>query len=227
VKRRRRAAGSAALAALLALGACDADPRDAAARDAAAPAPPVDPAAAPRAAVTPALPIDSTGIGAARRGMTVGEVRAALGEGVRLGEPDDRFLVDAVAVPVIEGGDTLYHLLFFGRDAVSDADLVEHVATTSPRARTTEGIGPGSTLAAAAAVYGEPTLSFHTADESREYAAFPAQPARVRFRVLPGADDATFAGEYGALEEFSTTRRYDPDARIGMVLVDLRPSSQP
>ena len=213
---------------LAALGACtDATPDDGTAQDSA-----VTPAAAAPGDTSPTdevtasdpaseLVITSDGIGRARRGMSLGELRSVLPTSHAVGAPDDAFMVDIVAIPVTTANDTLYRLVFPAGEAIGDDALPHLVMTMHLRARTEDGVGPGTTLADAAQIYGEPTLSYSIYDESREYAEFPGQPDHVRFRVRP-AVDAMFAGSYTTSDEYNTTDDYDGDAQIWMVFVDLR-----
>ena len=166
--------------------------------------------------------IGESGIGYARRGMTLRALRDSLPPAIRLGDLDERFMVDISALPVIAGSDTLYHLLFSSLEAVNDSLHLEMVATLNPGARTTDGLGPGTTLADFAARHGPLTLAYSVNDESREYVHFGSQPGNMYFRVRPPADDRAFAGVYATSSEYNTTTRYAPDARILMVIVDLR-----
>jgi hypothetical protein len=165
--------------------------------------------------------IAADGIGAATRGRTVGELRAALPPGTRLGQPDPRYMVDLTALPVIAAADTVYVLLFPAGEVIDDSAPLQYIATTHPGARTAEGVGPGTSLEAAAAVYGPPTLSYNINDESREYATFEGQPTNILFRVATGAEQGMFAGIYETRDEYNTTTRYEPGARLLMVMVDL------
>ena len=158
------------------------------------------------------------GIGEARIGMTIGELRAALFPGVVLGELAP-FMVDIDAMPVVQDGDTLYHVLIPSGESRSDDARIELLATTSELLRTAEGVGPGVPLAQAAAIYGTPTLSYSTNDESREYATFPALPPGIRVRVAPPDASHAMAGIYDTQEEYNTTQRYRPNAVVSMVLV--------
>ena len=196
------------------------------------PAPPPGGAGDPAETPADAAPVEGAisagpvirpdGIGAARRGMAVGELRRALSPGTVLG-PVAPFMVDIDAAPVVAGADTLYRVLFSGLDSIDDSLPLELLATEHPAARTAEGVGPGVTLAEAAAIYGPATLSYNVHDESREYAAFASQPDGLRFRVRPASDDAFFAGTYPAPGEYAATTTYDPSAVIWMVMVDLMP----
>jgi hypothetical protein len=112
-----------------------------------------------------------------------------------------------------------------GEPSADDA-AIEFVATLNDQFRTDAGVGPGTTLASAASAYGEPTLSYNVNDESREYARFPRAPGSLMFRVRAAAGDPggspAFAGRYTSDDEYNETRRYDPAARIYMVMVPLR-----
>jgi len=183
--------------------------------------------AAPAPTTGATLVIGPDGIGEARPGRTLGQVRSALPDGARVGGLDAGFMVDVAALPIIHGADTLYYLLVPAgttpQTEPDEATPVQLVATRSAHVRTAEGVGPGTTLAEAARVYGPPTLSWHVDDESREYAAFPDHPGeRIRFRVAPASDDSAFAGVYQTTAEYNRTTRYDPAARIHMVLIDLQ-----
>lgn len=194
----------------LSLGACE-------------PAPPADVPAAPEA--RQATPPDSgvlirhDGIGVARAGMKIGQLRAALPAGTTLGAAET-FMVDVQGLPVVRGMDTLFYVLAVTGEPVGDDAPITLLATRNPAFHTAEGVGPGTTLTEAAARYGAPTLSYSTADESREYAAFARYPHRnVRFRV--GGGDGT-AGVYSTEEEYNETAKFDGSARITQVMIDLQ-----
>lgn len=165
--------------------------------------------------------IRADGVGLARIGMTIGQLRASLPPNLRLGERSS-FMVDIDGMPVVEGGDTLYRVLILAGEPAADDAIIELLATSHPGFRTGENVGPGSTLAEAAAKYGQPTLSYSINDESREYAAFDALPPGIMLRVTSAADSLPFAGVYGSEGEYNETTRYHSDARISMVLVGRR-----
>lgn len=210
-------------AAAASLTACepDAGPGDAASL-------PATSATAETVAARPATPADADrlirpdGIGAARAGMTVGQLRAALPAGTTLGAPET-YMVDVVGLPEVQGADTLYHVLFGNGEPTGDAAAVTMVATRNPAFRTAEGVGPGTTLAEASAAYGAATISYSIDNESREYASFAGFPhTGVRFRVEPANPETGLVGSYGTQEEYNETAEYDPAGRISMVSVDLR-----
>lgn len=177
--------------------------------EAPAPAPATDPAG---------RLIHPDGIAHARIGMTIGELRAALPAGTMLHGPAP-FMVDIDGMPVVSGRDTLYYVLVPAESPIADRDTIELLATTDTSFRTAEGVGPGTTLGEATAILGMPTLAYHTGDESREYATFPGLPRTIRLRTAPASDTAWFAGIYATNDEYNETARFEPDARISLVMV--------
>ena len=148
--------------------------------------------------------------------------RGGLEPPLRTGDRDDLFMVDLVAVPVLAGPDTLYHLVFPAEEEVADGTAPYFVATLHDEVRTPEGVGPGTTLGEAAERYGSPRLRYSVHDEMREYASFPGYAhERVHFRVAPG-ESTLLAGRYATEDAYNETDSYDEAARLLMVLVDLR-----
>ena len=160
-------------------------------------------------------------LGAVQRGMSVGELRAALAGRANIGTPDDRFMVDLIAMPITMMSDTLFYLLFPAGASVTDTTSIEFVATLNPAFRTAEGVGPGTTIRDASTRYGAATLSYNVNDESREYVSFASfQHPSVLFRVTP-VPNSSFAGRYSTSGEYNETAEYDEAATIMMVLVNL------
>ena len=211
-----RGCRSALLFALL-FAACDGGSAD--------PATDADTAAAESSTVStqpaPAIAmIRPDGIGDVTRGMTIGQLRAALPAGTTLSQPRV-FMVDINAMTVARGRDTLYHILIPTGEPSSDDTPINLVGTMNDAFRTAEGVGPGTTLADAARIYGPPRLSYNTNDESREYATFPNAPPSLLMRVTPSIEDGVFAGVYRTEGEYNQTTEYDPAATIAFVMVDL------
>jgi hypothetical protein len=157
------------------------------------------------------------GIGDARIGMTIGELRASLQPGMLLGTAAP-YMVDIDGMPVTLGADTLYYVLILAGESSADEAVIDLLATSHATFRTADAVGPGTTLGAAAALLGAPRLSYHTMNESREFAVFDALPESIMLRVAPAGENA-FAGVYATDDEYNETTRYDPAARISMVLV--------
>lgn len=202
------------------LTACEADARPGDAASLPATAETVEAGQAPAADANRLIRPD--GIGAARPGMTVGGLRAALPPGTTLGAPET-YMVDIVGLPVVQGADTLYHVLFGNGEPTGDDAPVTMVATRNPAFRTAQGVGPGTTLADAAAAYGAAKVAYSMDNESREYASFANFPhPDVQFRVDQADPGMGFVGRYATQEGYNETTEYDPAGRISMVSVDLR-----
>lgn len=170
--------------------------------------------------------IRANGIAHARVGMTIGELRALLPTGATLNPPAP-FMVDLDAMAVVIGADTLYRVLVPAGSSSADDARIQLLATENRAFRTADGIGPGTTLAEAEALLGAPTLHYNVADESREYARFPAQPRSILFRMRAASDRSYLAGVYATDGEYNETTRYDPNARIALVMVVLDRSDFP
>ena len=182
-----------------------------------APSPLVAPAqAAPKVAAS--LLITSKSIGPARLGRSVAALKKAFPGSVIVEE---------------EGPVGFYNLKKNGRDLLHfntrramstkydgkmrDADIVTALWTSEPNFKTSKGIGPGSWLHNAVAVYGTPRLSFSPHDET---GIFPAYSNKLWFEPEAPTDpnsDYRVAGIYTAqeLRELGgTTARFKRGTRI-------------
>lgn len=162
--------------------------------------------------------ISADGIGAFPADVTMGEFRQDR-EGLT-GTYEANYMVDLSAYCFEEGYETLVCGFTFYADEPSDEDDIVFLMTDNHRYRTAENVGPGSTLAEAEAVYGEATLSFHYANEGREYVQFANAPEGMMFRPDPVEGDM-FAGIYETTNgaEYFETNEYDPDTTIWLVEV--------
>ena len=157
-------------------------------------------------------------IGVARIGMTLAQLRQSLDPQSSL-LARRAFMVDVESIPIARQGVVQFHVLVPAGTNVSDATVISALLTTNPAFRTREGVGPGLPLREAARLYGQPTLSYNTSNESRETVTFAQQPSRqIRFGVKGGATG--LAGVYPLLRrEYRQTQRYLPSASISYVLV--------
>jgi hypothetical protein len=116
--------------------------------------------------------ITATGVGMAKLGMTLGELKQLLPEdstirSVKIG-------VDMPpAMRVSFYGQTQYDVAFsYGDDPITDQSKIEMIVVSNPMYRTAAGVGPGTLVAEAIAEYGAATLSFNMENESRESIEF-------------------------------------------------------
>ena len=122
------------------------------------------------------------------------ELRQELANGLTVGETEP-FQVDLDAIPVRDGDEVLFYVMHLSGQQMQNDDSIEYLMTDNPRAVTTEGIGPGSTLAAAEAVYGAATLGYNLETESRELLRFQDFPStNYCMRPAVSSDDSGFAG---------------------------------
>ncbi len=128
-------------------------------------------------------------------------------------------MVDFDAIAVSKFGQVQYYILYPAGTTFSDSDSLELLLTDNPDFRTTEGVGPGTSLKQAEAVYGDATLSYNTQNESREYVRFANQPARnLLFR--PTVSNQQFSGVYSSpTGEYNETKKFQEAATIRSVLV--------
>lgn len=177
------------------------------------------PTASPEAETAPrATSISATGIGDARLGMTLGELRQKLGTTAEF-VVQSPFMVDFDAIAVRYSGQVQYYILHLSGKPLGDRDTVQGLLTRNPIYKTAEGVGAGTPLTQAEAAYGKATLSYNTQNESREYARFERQPApNISFATGNASQQA--AGIYPpATSEYRETREFKPNAAIDSVLV--------
>jgi uncharacterized protein YecT (DUF1311 family) len=164
--------------------------------------------------------IGPDGIGVARIGMTTAQLKQRLDAHTVL-LAKQRMMVDVEAIPMSREGIIQFYVLFPTGTSVKDTSVIKALLTTNPAYKTREGVGPGMLLSQAARLYGQPTLTYNTANESRETATFAGQPSgQIRFGVKVGV--TSMAGVYaGPRKEYNQTQRYQDSAFISYVLVGV------
>jgi hypothetical protein len=162
--------------------------------------------------------ITPDGIGTAKVGMTLGELKQKLGSGFQF-KVKNSFLNDFDAVAVVKNGTVQYHILYPSSTKLTDGDRIQHLITDNPGYRTEQGVGPGTPIGKASTVYGSPTFSFSRDDRSGEFVNFTQNPNGIAFRPK-AARNRTFAGEYPeSNDDYLKTDKYDPKAAIGQITV--------
>ena len=174
-----------------------------------------------------AIAISEQGIGAAQFGMTLGQLKQTLTPDIEV-KIESPFIVDFDAIAIVKANVVQYYILHFADLTLADSDQFDILLTDNPNALTAEGIGPGTSLKQAEAVYGKPTLSYHLANEGREYVRFAKQPSdNFAFR-LGSFGDETLAGIYAkSNDEYSETHNYKEDATIQWIEVHCPESACP
>jgi hypothetical protein len=184
------------------------------------PSPISSPSPSPSSAASPKAEstlISPQGIGAARLGMTFGDLKRNLASDAELAVKSP-FIVDFDAVAIRQAGEVQYYILYLSGQTLSDTDVIQGILTDNPKFRTAESVGPQTSLAEAEQTYGQATLSYNTQNESREYARFAQQPSALSFST--GNGNATTAGIYSTPQaEYNETQQFREDAVIQSVLV--------
>ncbi|MEG3858883.1 hypothetical protein [Microcoleus sp. herbarium12] len=157
-------------------------------------------------------------IGAAKVGMTFGELKKAIGSTAQF-KVESPFMVDFDAVAVSQSGKVQYRIVYAAGTKLKDTDVIELLMTENPNYKTLQGVGPGMTLKQAEAIYGKATLSYNVDNEMREGIVFAKQPTR-NIMFVPKAEGKKFAGVYGAGKGgFYETNKYQTNAVIKSVMV--------
>lgn len=162
--------------------------------------------------------ISADGIGVAKVGMTLGELKQLLpGAEFTVKSP---FLVDFDAIAVSQSGKDQFYILYPTLLRLADSDIIEALVTDNPNYRTAEGVGPGTPIKDAQTVYGEASLSYNTQNEKREYVKFAKLNTKaIAFRVKP-PQGKSLAGIYSSSKgELKQTKDFQPTATINLVEV--------
>jgi hypothetical protein len=166
----------------------------------------------------PAQQITPVGIGAAKIGMSLKELKQQMGTGFEY-PIKTSFIEGFDAIAVTKAGKVQYYIPYPVGTQFTDTDRIQHLMTDNPNYRTQQGVGPGTSIGQAATVYGSATLSLSKENESREFINFTQHPSGLAFRPKP-VGSRPFAGEYPeSNEEYLKTQKYDNRAAIGQITV--------
>ena len=179
--------------------------------------------------------ISSSGIGKAKLGMTLGQLKQI--------SPDTKFEVissftaDTNAIAVTKKDIVQYYILYpvettshSNGATPSDDDLITMLLTNNDNYQTEAGIKAGMPIKEAEEIYGNAVLAYNTEGESREYVTFEDQkPKNIRFRASnfkSTADGTEFSGIYADYPGVSyTTDKYRDDAAIAAIEVSCDPEN--
>ncbi|AFY37452.1 hypothetical protein Lepto7376_1082 [[Leptolyngbya] sp. PCC 7376] len=169
--------------------------------------------------------ITATGVGMAKLGMTLGELRQMLPE-------DAKIYATELGVDLPSGmevnfyGELQFELGFDNGDKqITDQSKIEMIVVRNPSYRTAEGVGAGTWVKEAIAYYGAATLSYNNDYESRESiefekGLFPETPdANVWLRSNQWTV-TDFAGIYpNSIDQFQQTQEYHDHAAIASIWI--------
>lgn len=173
--------------------------------------------------------ITATGVGMAKLGMTLGELKQLLPEdstiqAVELGVD----MPPAMAVSFY--GQAQFDVAFsYEDDSITDQSKIEMIVVSNPMYRTAEGVGPGTLVEEAIAQYGAATLSFNMENESRESIEFADGlfPETAGSSVWLRSNQWTvtdFAGIYpSSSDSYQQTQNYHDHAAIASIWIMNNP----
>lgn len=162
--------------------------------------------------------ISAEGIGPAKLGMTLGELKQVLGAETEF-VVESAFTSDFDAIAVRQAGEVQFYVLYLSGETFTDEDVIQGLVTDNPKFRTAEAVGVGVAIAQAESVYGNATLSYNTQNEGREYVRFENHPAS-NLSFGTGNSNQQTAGVYPATTaDFKETQEFQPTAQITSVLV--------
>ena len=185
------------------------------------------------AAVAEEVKISSQGIGKAKLGITLGELKQKADKDTEF-KLESPFMVDLNAIAVSKSGIVQYYILYLAgttshpdRITPTDADPITILMTDNPNYQTKEGVKVGTSIQEAEAIYGNAISSYNTANESREYVTFSNLVDRnIKFRTNWLTSD--FAGIYPATsEEYRQTEEFNDNAVITAIEVSCAPVDCP
>jgi hypothetical protein len=173
------------------------------------------------AAVLQLTVISPDGIGVARVGMTLGDLKKAVDKDTTFEVVSD-FAVDFNAIAVKQQGKVQYYIPYERTQSFGDGDRIRYLVTDNPGFKTAQGVSPGMTIKQVAQIYGSAKLSMNRSAESREIVRFAQQPQEI---VFYGArsEQQDLAGIYPeSNEEVLETDRYVDRAKIGRITITCR-----
>ena len=180
--------------------------------------------------VTSEFIISQNGIGKAKLGMTLGQLKQRSAPHTEF-EPISSFAPDLNAIAVSKKGLVQYYILYKADSTddsaefmPKDSDLITQLMTNNYNYQTEEGIKVGTPIKEAEEIYGNAVISYNVDGESVEYISFgDFEPQNIRFRASYFkliSDGLGFAGIYPEYPGgMYTTDKYQPDAAIAEIEV--------
>lgn len=173
--------------------------------------------------------ISATGIGKAKLGMTLGELKQISSDTEFKLVPS--FMVDVSAIAVSKDGLVQYYILYPAgttshpnESTPTDNDPITLLMTDNYQYQTKEGVKVGMLIEEAEEIYGNAVLAYNIEGESREYITFGNNnPPSINFRasffksISDGLDFSGIYPEYPGVAY--TTDKYKDDAAIAAIEV--------
>ncbi len=147
----------------------------------------------PKKVVSPQTIADG-GIGVAKVGMTLVELKKNLKNSARF-ETQTDFAPGYNAVAVKQQGKVQFYIPYPKNQKVTGNEQIKFLVTDNPLYKTAEGVSPGMSIKKATDIYGGAQLAFNPKAKVEEIVAFANQPGDLRF-FSSGAESNGRAGIY-------------------------------
>jgi hypothetical protein len=188
---------------------------------------------APAKKSVPAQTIADGGIGVAKVGMTLAELKKNLKNSARF-ETQTNFLPGYNALAVRQQGKVQFYIPYPQNKKLSENDQIKLLVTDNPIYKTAEGVAAGMSIKKATTVYGDAQLGYNPKASVEEIAVFANQPGELRF-LTSGAEAGGRAGIYAAKQSKEqqgfVTNKYGTNGRIKRITVvcpeNICPANQP
>lgn len=180
--------------------------------------------------VTSEFLISTNGIGKAKLGMTLGQLKQKSDHDTEFNVIQS-FTADLNAISVSKHGLVQYYILYEVDSSdndqefvPTDSDLITLLMTNNYNYQTKEGIKVGTPIKEAEVIYGNAILAYNVEGESIEYVSFgDYDPQNIRFRASYFkliSDGLGFAGIYPEYPGVTyTTDKYQSNAAIAAIEV--------
>jgi hypothetical protein len=159
------------------------------------------------------------GIGAAKVGMTLVELKKNLKNSARF-ETQTDFAPGYNAVAVKQQGKVQFYIPYPKNQKVTGNEQIKFLVTDNPLYKTAEGVSPGMSIKKATAIYGGAQLAFNPKAKVEEIVAFANQPGDLRF-FSSGAESNGRAGIYPkkTQEQGFVTDKFGESGKIKRITV--------
>ncbi len=134
--------------------------------------------------------ITSDSIGLARLGMTIGELKAKLGNDFKykiVDEADDKEFMDCYnpdrrAIAVIQAQKIQFYIIYnLSVEKLQDRNKIDELCTNNIKYQTKEGVGPGTSMVVAQKIFGKATLKYGHEAEYDQRAYFSKLPKSYKY----------------------------------------------
>lgn len=178
--------------------------------------------------------ISADGIGKAKLGMTIAELKEIL-DGDTKFEVVSPLMVDVNAIAVSKDGLVQYYVLYPAgttshpdKSTPTDNDPIALLMTDNYKYQTNEGVGAGTLIKEAEDIYGNAILSYNLEGESKEYITFSdGDLDNINFKTSSFKSTSDGLGLSGIYPEYPgvayTTDKYREDAAIAAIEVSCTP----